>query len=225
MIKQEVRLLIIGLDNISISDLKHCFNNEAKYTLIVQESVGDRLEHSDIVLCSEYQMDSFFSRCDQCVIEAPLIVFFKEYNENLMFQALHKGAVLCYLNSDSKKLVSESIRSLVKLLHKNGAVPETIKLGQKVFYVLGDYIETPNGRVNLTPSESGILKKLLLNKGRLCLRQDLLTEVKGCGHQIIARNVDVHIASLRKKLGLEGKNIITIRGVGYQFVEEKSYNL
>lgn len=58
-----------------------------------------------------------------------------------------------------------------------------------------------------------------MNRGQLCLRKHLLEEIKGNTKEIIARNVDVHIASLRKKLGPYGSKISTIRGVGYLFSE------
>ena len=86
-------------------------------------------------------------------------------------------------------------------------------------------VETPGGTIHLTPSESGILKRLLLNKGHLCLRKHLLEEIKNHAKAIVARNVDVHIASLRKKLGVYGNRIVTVRGVGYLFSDDENKNL
>ncbi|WP_080141961.1 two component system response regulator ChxR [Chlamydia suis] len=105
------------------------------------------------------------------------------------------------------------------------SVPESIRFGPNVFHVLKLVVETPGGTIHLTPSESGILKKLLLNKGHLCLRKHLLEEIKNHAKAIVARNVDVHIASLRKKLGFYGSRIITVRGVGYSFSDDENKNL
>jgi two-component system phosphate regulon response regulator PhoB len=43
--------------------------------------------------------------------------------------------------------------------------------------------------------------------------------VKGDDHAVTDRSVDVHIVSLRRKLGAIGKHIETVRGVGYRFKE------
>jgi Response regulators consisting of a CheY-like receiver domain and a winged-helix DNA-binding domain len=104
------------------------------------------------------------------------------------------------------------------------SVPESIQFGLNVFHILKLIVETPEGTIHLTPSESGILKRLLLNQGQLCLRKHLLEEIKNHSKEIVARNVDVHIASLRKKLGAYGNRIVTVRGVGYLFSDDEEKN-
>jgi two-component system phosphate regulon response regulator PhoB len=48
----------------------------------------------------------------------------------------------------------------------------------------------------------------------------LLREIVGDDVVILERNIDVHIRSLRKKLGAHGGYIKTIRGVGYRFLDD-----
>jgi len=73
--------------------------------------------------------------------------------------------------------------------------------------------------IALTLSEFGILKRLLTNKGKVLTRNQLLDDINNDDAFIVDRNIDVHIASLRKKLG--NYNIIeTVRGVGYRFKEK-----
>lgn len=69
--------------------------------------------------------------------------------------------------------------------------------------------------IALTLSEFVILKKLLLNKHKVLTRNHLLQELNKEEIKIVERNIDVHVASLRKKLG-EEKIIETVRGVGYR---------
>jgi two-component system alkaline phosphatase synthesis response regulator PhoP len=74
--------------------------------------------------------------------------------------------------------------------------------------------------VALTLSEFGILRRLVSNKGKVLTRNQLLDDINNDDSFIVDRNIDVHIASLRKKLGYEGKMIETVRGVGYRFLEK-----
>jgi two-component system phosphate regulon response regulator PhoB len=73
--------------------------------------------------------------------------------------------------------------------------------------------------VKLTVTEFKLLRHLVQNKGRAFTRNELLNAVLGQEVVIIDRNVDVHIATLRKKLGRHGDHIVTIRGLGYKFAE------
>jgi DNA-binding response OmpR family regulator len=80
---------------------------------------------------------------------------------------------------------------------------------------------TLKGRpVELTVTEFKLLRHLVLNAGRAFTRNDLLDAVLGPDAFVIDRNVDVHVATLRRKLGPFGKNIQTIRGLGYKLREE-----
>lgn len=73
--------------------------------------------------------------------------------------------------------------------------------------------------IELTLSEFKLLTFLLKKKGRVFTRDQLLDAVVGPDVFVTARNIDVHVAALRKKLGKYGGCIITVRGVGYRFEE------
>ncbi|MER3415155.1 MAG: DNA-binding response regulator [Gemmataceae bacterium] len=70
----------------------------------------------------------------------------------------------------------------------------------------------------LTPSEFRLLETLLRQKGRAFTRQELIAAALG-DVIVLERTIDVHIKSLRKKLGTYGEYIETVRGVGYRFRE------
>ncbi len=70
--------------------------------------------------------------------------------------------------------------------------------------------------VNLTLKEFELLAVLLKNVGMVLTRDRLLTEVWGMEFSGETRTVDVHIATLRQKLGDSGAKIETVRGVGYK---------
>lgn len=73
--------------------------------------------------------------------------------------------------------------------------------------------------LELTLSEFKLLSFLVRRKGRVFTRDQLLDAVVGPDVFVTARNIDVHVAALRKKLGEHGAAIVTVRGVGYRFEE------
>jgi len=74
--------------------------------------------------------------------------------------------------------------------------------------------------VRLTATEFKLLHQLASQAGRAYSREQLLNRIVGEGVVVVDRNVDVHIRSVRKKLGELGDMIQTIRGVGYRFVDD-----
>ena len=73
--------------------------------------------------------------------------------------------------------------------------------------------------LKLTRAEFRLLTGLLESRGRVLSRDQLLDRITGGQTAIIDRNVDVHIRSLRSKLGDASAMIRTIRGVGYKCIE------
>jgi len=74
--------------------------------------------------------------------------------------------------------------------------------------------------VPLTATEFRLLHFLALHPGRVFTRDHLLTRVIGDDAIVIDRNIDVHVRSIRKKLGARRELIETIRGVGYRFRDQ-----
>ena len=76
-------------------------------------------------------------------------------------------------------------------------------------------------RVNLTLKEYELLCLFMENPGLVFTRDQLLRSVWGADFVGESRTVDVHIGTLRTKLGDEGKCIETVRGVGYKMEREQ----
>ena len=70
--------------------------------------------------------------------------------------------------------------------------------------------------VRLTLKEFDLLRLLMENQGRVYSRQQMLDLVWGTGFVGESRTVDVHIGTLRTKLGPCGEYIETVRGIGYR---------
>jgi two-component system phosphate regulon response regulator PhoB len=73
--------------------------------------------------------------------------------------------------------------------------------------------------VTLTLTEFKLLRYFMERRGRVLTRDQILNAVLGDETVVVDRVVDVHITSLRKKLGDYGSYILTVRGIGYKFKE------
>jgi len=73
--------------------------------------------------------------------------------------------------------------------------------------------------VRLTRREFELLRYLVANKNRVLSRDRLLERVWGYDQVIETRSVDVHVGRLRGKLRIAGRQIETVVGLGYRFVE------
>ena len=75
-------------------------------------------------------------------------------------------------------------------------------------------------KLPLTYKEYEILKLFLSRPGVVFSRQQMFDAVWGSGYVGESRTVDMHIRTLRQKLGACGGMIQTVRGVGYRFEAE-----
>ena len=73
--------------------------------------------------------------------------------------------------------------------------------------------------IRLTRREFELLRYLVQNKNRVVSRDRLLERVWGYDRLVETRSVDVHVGRLRGKLGSAGRQIETVVGLGYRFVD------
>ena len=109
--------------------------------------------------------------------------------------------------------------SRVRAVLRRSAPRPTVQLLRvgKLEMNLGEHTVTACGqRVQLTLKEFELLHKFMANPGRAFTREQLLTTVWGEEFVGETRTVDVHIGTLRTKLGDCGGYIETVRGVGYR---------
>ena len=108
-----------------------------------------------------------------------------------------------------------------KIKRRNNDFEEKLEIGEISINTL-TYEAFVNGdKLNLTALEFDLLQNLAESAGRVLSRDQLLDAVAGRNYEVFDRSIDVHISSLRKKLGDDFKNpkfIKTIRSVGYMLV-------
>ena len=73
--------------------------------------------------------------------------------------------------------------------------------------------------IRLTRREFELLRFLVQNRNRVISRDRLLERVWGYDRLVETRSVDVHVGRLRNKLGTAGRQIETVVGLGYRFVD------
>jgi two-component system phosphate regulon response regulator PhoB len=83
-------------------------------------------------------------------------------------------------------------------------------------------VEINNRPIKITKSEFRLLDTLIRQPGRAFDRSELVDAALGEDTMVLERTIDVHIRSLRKKMGDAAELIETVRGIGYRFAEPKA---
>ncbi|MFW5960197.1 MAG: winged helix-turn-helix domain-containing protein, partial [Chitinivibrionales bacterium] len=79
-----------------------------------------------------------------------------------------------------------------------------------------------NRNIKLTSAEFKALYLLVRKPGWVFTRYQIVNHIHGDNYPVTDRSVDVMIAGLRKKMGVYGDKIETVRGIGYRFKDEES---
>ncbi len=117
----------------------------------------------------------------------------------------------------------KAIQRRIKLLSKNHPEPileQTLSVGDVQLHLSTMSLLQNGEEIRVTAAEFYLLRELLLAAGKVISREELAQKVLGRQLAMFDRSIDVHIASLRKKLGHEfegNERIKTIRGAGYMY--------
>ena len=113
----------------------------------------------------------------------------------------------------------EMVSRIRAVLRRAGEAPvsrSSIGMGQLEMDPLSHTVQVQGRRVELTLKEFELLKLFLEHPGRVFTRDQLLERIWSTDYLGETRTVDVHIGTLRTKLGECGEYIRTVRGVGYR---------
>ena len=94
--------------------------------------------------------------------------------------------------------------------------PSVMALGGIAIDDMRHVVTSDGAECTLTFKEYELLKYLILNKGIVLTRDRLMDTVWGTDYEGGSRTVDMHIKTLRQKLGENGAHIKTVRNVGYK---------
>ena len=115
------------------------------------------------------------------------------------------------------ELVSR-VRALLRRAAKPAAEDKLFTAGSLAVDVKRRAVTVDGEPVILTYKEFELLRVLMKNAGNVMTREILMDRVWGTSYEGESRTLDMHIKTLRKKLGEEGGKLIkTVRNVGYKF--------
>ncbi len=111
------------------------------------------------------------------------------------------------------------VRVVMKRREKRAA-ESFVKMGEIVLSPQSHQVQVDGSEIVLSPKEYELLFYFVNNAHRVLTREMILDRVWGYDYFGDDRTVDTHIKRLRKKLGVAGKQIVTVRGAGYRFEED-----
>jgi two-component system alkaline phosphatase synthesis response regulator PhoP len=158
------------------------------------------------------QLDGFNN-----VIIAFLTARSEDYSQIAGFDA---GADDYIMKPIKPKVLISRLKALLKRYKKNEKISETeqiIKIGNLVIDREKYVVYRDNEEVNLPRKEFSLLLLLISKPQKAFTREEIFSKVWGNDIIVGDRTIDVHIRKLREKIG--DNHIVTIKGVGYKFVE------
>ena len=147
----------------------------------------------------------------------PVIILSAKGEELDILLGLELGADDYVAKPFSPKILMSRIKAVLRRGKESEKSPKVLTFGEFVLEVDRYLLRRKDKVIPLTLSEFGILRRLLLNRGKVLTRDQLLDDIHNDDAFVVDRNIDVHIAALRKKLGPDFLWIDTVRGIGYRF--------
>ncbi len=159
-------------------------------------------------------------RADPATAELPVIMATAKGNEYDKVIGLDLGADDYLAKPFGMMEMVSRVRAVLR--RSRSAEPSSeLRFGGIVMNTAEHTVTADGQRITLTLKEYELLHKFMINPGRAFTREQLLAAVWCEDFMGETRTVDVHIGTLRQKLGECGKCIRTVRGVGYRMEAEK----
>jgi DNA-binding response OmpR family regulator len=150
----------------------------------------------------------------------PIIVLTARSAEDDRVEGLELGADDYVTKPFSLRELSARVRAV---LRRTVPTPERPAAGYRGDHLTADFdaiaVTVDGSAIRLTRREFELLRYLVQNKNRVVSRDRLLERVWGYDRLVETRSVDVHVGRLRGKLGPAGRQIETVVGLGYRFVD------
>lgn len=166
------------------------------------------------------EMDGF-SLCRELrrISDAPIIFITARGREEDKLRGYQLGCDDYLVKPFSLAVLHAKMLALLK--RAKGMVQSTVLTAGEIVLEPERYQVCCAGReVDFSHKEYELLRYLMEHKGKVCMREELLTRIWGYDFEGSDRVVDNHIKKLRKKLGAQGRLIKTIIRKGYQLKED-----
>ncbi|HZT78386.1 MAG TPA: response regulator transcription factor [Vicinamibacterales bacterium] len=152
--------------------------------------------------------------------QLPIIILTARGAEDDKVTGLEIGADDYISKPFSLRELTARIRAV---LRRSATTAETIAPTYRGTRLTADFeavaVAVDGKSIRLTRREFELLRFLVQNKNRVVSRDRLLERVWGYDRMVETRSVDVHIGRLRSKLGAAGRQVETVVGLGYRFID------
>lgn len=227
----KMRVLVVEDENDISGLIKHTLERGGEAIVDIASS-GDQA----LKLASEQQVDLIILDLNLPVLgglevcrllrtrpntaKTPIIMLTARSSESDRVIGLDAGADDYITKPFSPRELAARVRAVMRRGRAEDPGPPPIYRGE---HLVADFdavsIAVDGIAVRLTRREFELLRYLVENRNRVLSRDRLLERVWGYDRMIETRSVDVHVGRLRSKLGVAGKQIETVVGLGYRFIE------
>lgn len=217
-------LIYVVEDDESIREIEMIALRNSGYEVVAFENAGSFYDKLSAVIPDLLLLDIMLPDSDGNTIvkklrmlpetrRLPIIMVTAKTSEVDLIRGLDNGA-----DDYMKKpfSVMELITRVKALLRRTeGEKEEVLYLGPIVLDQVRHKCEVNGVRIELTYKEHELLRYLIVNQGIVLTRNQIMDHVWNTDFEGESRTVDMHIKTLRQKLGKAGEHIRTVRNVGY----------
>jgi two-component system, OmpR family, alkaline phosphatase synthesis response regulator PhoP len=157
-------------------------------------------------------------KADPALSAIPILMLTAKGEESDVIVGLEMGADDYVIKPFSPRVLAARIKAVLR--RRKQSPPgenDVIQLGELTVHPGTRQVTVSGQSVELTNTEFRILHHLARRPGWVFTRYQIVDAVQGDSAPVTSRSVDVHVFSLRRKLGASGDYVETVRGVGYRF--------
>ncbi|MFQ5862586.1 MAG: response regulator [Candidatus Brocadiales bacterium] len=146
----------------------------------------------------------------------PIIILSVKDSEADIVTGLELGVDDYVTKPFSPRILTSRVRAVLRRSEREARPKKLIKIDSLVIDTSRHEVSLDGKNIALTITEFRLLHYLAERPGRVLTRDQLMSGVLGEDSVVVDRTIDVHVASLRKKLGKYAPYIVTVRGLGYK---------
>lgn len=176
--------------------------------------VGDKLpDYSGLEVCN-------LTRSANCL--SPIILLSNNFSGDKIIECLENGGDLCFPRNLTPHQISHSVSALIRKNHELKKDP--VKIRDYYFDFCNKSVSVKGNEVKLRRKEYDILEYLVLKRGRVVSKEEILEHIWVSGIYLFSNTVEVHITNIRNVLEkpFDIKLIETVRGFGYRIKVENN---
>ena len=161
-------------------------------------------------------------RADPKTSHIPIIMLTAKSEESDIVVGLHIGADDYVTKPFSMSVLVARVQAILRRAERGDIEPDEDMLcvGEIEIDQQKHNVTVQGKQIALTLTEFKLLTAVILGRGRVLTRDQLIDKALGQDAVVTDRTIDVHLTALRRKLGDARKYIETVRGVGYRLASD-----